>query len=216
LDNKINYRYINTFLSSLVKQNDLLLVEMREYAESKHIPVVVSETARLLETICAISKPGKILEIGTAIGYSSIIMAKALNSECVIDTIEMDADMVSTAAYYIKKAGFEGVIRIINGEALDVLQCLNRPYDLIFVDAAKGQYPQFLPHCLRLLNVNGILLSDDVLYGGLVAKHGRIEHKHRTIANRLREYLEELLATDNLVTSVVPIGDGIAISYRRV
>ena len=143
-------------------------------------------------------------------------MAKALNSECIIDTIEIDAEMASTAAFYIKKASLEGAIRIINGEALDVLQCLNKPYDLIFLDAAKGQYPQFLPHCLRLISVNGILLSDNVLYGGLVAKQGRIEHKHRTIANRLREYLEELFAMDNLVTSVVPIGDSIAISFRRV
>jgi predicted O-methyltransferase YrrM len=216
LDNRINYPYINAFLSGLITQNDPLLVEMREYAKNMHIPVVVSETARFLETICAISKPEKILEIGTAIGYSSIIMAKALNSECIIDTIEIDAEMASTAAFYIKKASLEGAIRIINGEALDVLQCLNKPYDLIFLDAAKGQYPQFLPHCLRLISVNGILLSDNVLYGGLVAKQGRIEHKHRTIANRLREYLEELFAMDNLVTSVVPIGDGIAISFRRV
>ncbi|HEY8499117.1 MAG TPA: O-methyltransferase [Clostridia bacterium] len=216
MDNKINYPYINAYLSGLIKQNDPLLAEMREYAESRHIPIVVSETARFIETICAIFKPGRILEIGTAIGYSSIIMAKALNSECVIDTIEIDADMASTAASYIKKAGLEGVIRIINGEALDVLQCLNKPYDLIFLDAAKGQYPQFLPHCLRLVDINGILLSDNVLYGGLVAKHGRIEHKHRTIAYRLKEYLEELFSMENFVTSVVPIGDGIAVSYRKV
>jgi predicted O-methyltransferase YrrM len=189
---------------------------MREYAESRHIPIVVPESARFLETICSISKPGKILEIGTAIGYSSIIIAKALNSECIIDTIEIDADMASKAAFYIKKAGLDGVIHIINGEALDVLQCLTKPYDLIFVDAAKGRYPQFLQHCIRLINVNGILLSDNVLYGGLVAKHGSIEHKHRTIANRLREYIEELFAMDNFITSVVPIGDGIAISYRKV
>jgi predicted O-methyltransferase YrrM len=216
LDSRINYRYINAFLSGLIKHNDPLLVEMREYAESRHIPIVVPESARFLETICSISKPGKILEIGTAIGYSSIIIAKVLNSECIIDTIEIDADMASKAAFYIKKAGLDGVIRIINGEALDVLQCLTKPYDLIFVDAAKGQYPQFLPHCIRLINVNGILLSDNVLYGGLVAKHGSIEHKHRTIANRLNKYLKELFAMDNFITSVVPIGDGIAISYRKV
>lgn len=138
MDSRINYRYINAFLSGLIKHNDPLLVEMREYAESRHIPIVVPESARFLETICSISKPGKILEIGTAIGYSSIIIAKALNSECIIDTIEIDADMASKAAFYIKKAGLDGVIHIINGEALDVLQCLTKPYDLIFVDAAKG------------------------------------------------------------------------------
>ncbi len=216
MDNRVDYRYINAFISELIKQKDPLLAEMKEYAESRHIPVVVPETARFIETICAISKPRRILEIGTAIGYSSIIIAKALNSECTIDTIEVDADMASTAVFYIKKAGLDKVIRIINGEALDVLQCLDKPYDLIFLDAAKGQYPLFLPHCVRLININGILLSDNVLYGGLVAKQGTVEHKHRTIANRLREYLEELFAMDNLITSVVPIGDGIAISYRKV
>ena len=216
MDSRINYRYINAFLSGLIKHNDPLLVEMREYAESRHIPIVVPESARFLETICSISKPGKILEIGTAIGNSSIIIAKALNSECIIVSIDIDADMASKAAFFIKKAGLDGVLHIINGEALDVLQCLIKPYDLIFVDAAKGRYPQFLPHCIRLINVNGILLSDNVLYGGLVAKHGSIEHKHRTIANRLREYIEELFAMDNFITSVVPIGDGIAISYRKV
>ncbi|NLG89752.1 MAG: O-methyltransferase [Clostridiaceae bacterium] len=189
---------------------------MKEYAESRHIPIVVPETARFIEMICAIAKPRRVLEIGTAIGFSSIIIAKALDSECIIDTVEVDADMASTAAFYIRKAGLDKVIRIINGEALDVLQCLDKPYDLIFLDAAKGQYPQFLPHCLRLINVNGILLSDNVLYGGLVAKHGTVEHKHRTIANRLREYLEELFSADNLITTVVPIGDGIAVSYRKV
>lgn len=216
MDNKINYPYINAFLSGLIKQNDPLLVEMREYAESRHIPIVVPESARFLETICAISKPRRILEIGTAIGYSSIIIAKALHSECIIDTIEIDSDMASTAAFYIKKAGFEEVIRIINGEALEVLQCLDKPYDLIFLDAAKGQYPQFLPYCLGLININGILLSDNVLYGGLVTRQGTVEHKHRTIAYRLKEYLEELLSMENFITSVVPIGDGIAISYRRM
>jgi len=216
LDNRVDYSYINAFISGLIKLNDPLLTEMKEYAESRHIPIVVPETARFIEMICAIAKPRRVLEIGTAIGFSSIIIAKALDSECIIDTVEVDADMASTAAFYIRKAGLDKVIRIINGEALDVLQCLDKPYDLIFLDAAKGQYPQFLPHCLRLINVNGILLSDNVLYGGLVAKHGTVEHKHRTIANRLREYLEELFSADNLITTVVPIGDGIAVSYRKV
>lgn len=216
MDNRVDYSYINAFISGLIKLNDPLLTEMKEYAESRHIPIVVPETARFIEMICAIAKPRRVLEIGTAIGFSSIIIAKALDSECIIDTVEVDADMASTAAFYIRKAGLDKVIRIINGEALDVLQCLDKPYDLIFLDAAKGQYPQFLPHCLRLINVNGILLSDNVLYGGLVAKHGTVEHKHRTIANRLREYLEELFSADNLITTVVPIGDGIAVSYRKV
>jgi len=216
LDNRVDYSYINAFISGLIKLNDPLLTEMKEYAESRHIPIVVPETARFIEMICAIAKPRRVLEIGTAIGFSSIIIAKALDSECIIDTVEVDADMASTAAFYIRKAGLDKVIRIINGEALDVLQCLDKPYDLIFLDAAKGQYPQFLPHCLRLINVNGILLSDNVLYGGLVAKHGTVEHKHRTIANRLREYLEELFSADSLITTVVPIGDGIAVSYRKV
>lgn len=216
MDNRVDYSYINAFISGLIKLNDPLLTEMKEYAESRHIPIVVPETARFIEMICAIAKPRRVLEIGTAIGFSSIIIAKALDSECIIDTVEVDADMASTAAFYIRKAGLDKVIRIINGEALDVLQCLDKPYDLIFLDAAKGQYPQFLPHCLRLINVNGILLSDNVLYGGLVAKHGTVEHKHRTIANRLREYLEELFSADSLITTVVPIGDGIAVSYRKV
>lgn len=118
MDSRINYRYINAFLSGLIKHNDPLLVEMREYAESRHIPIVVPESARFLETICSISKPGKILEIGTAIGYSSIIIAKALNSECIIDTIEIDADMASKAAFYIKRPALMGLYTLLTAKPL--------------------------------------------------------------------------------------------------
>ncbi len=215
MENEINYPFVHEFLSRMFCSRDPLLQEMETYAEKEQIPIIQRESARFLETICMITKPLRVLEVGTAIGYSSIILAGMQSEKGIIDTIEMSEDMVTKAIGYIQRAGLEKKIRILQGDAFEILQCLNTPYDLLFLDAAKGQYPDFLPQCLRLLKTGGVLLSDNVLYKGMVARPGYISHKHRTITVRLRDYLEKLNNSDKLVTSIIPVGDGMAVSYKK-
>lgn len=214
MENEITYPYIHSFLSEIMKSSDPLLTEMERYAKERFIPIIQPESARLLETLSVMKRPERILEVGTAIGYSSIILARTLSPAGVVDTIEIDEDIAKVAGEYIKRAGFEKVIRLIIGDASEVLQCLGGMYDLIFLDAAKGKYPEFFSHCFGLLNPGGLLITDNILYKGLVAKQGFIEHKHRTITVRLKEFINELLTNKELLTSIIPIGDGIAVSYK--
>lgn len=215
MDNEINYPPILDYLGKMIKQEDPLLLEMEEYARNHHIPIICRESSRLLLVLCTLSKPKKILEVGTAIGYSSIQLARMMGEAGILDTIEMDDDRADEADGYIKRAGLEKIIRVLRGDAAEILQCLEHPYDFIFLDAAKGQYNEFLPHCLRLLNPGGLLVSDNILYRGMVAKEGFIEHKHRTITVRLKAYIDALLADEQLYTSIIPIGDGMAVSIKR-
>ncbi|NLN66003.1 MAG: O-methyltransferase [Clostridiaceae bacterium] len=215
LENEINYPHIRDYLFDVTKHREPLLVEMEEYAINNHIPVIQRESSRLLRVLCTLARPRRILEVGTAIGYSAIILASEMGTQGVVDTIEIDEDRVQEANRYIERSGIKTTIRVIHGDAAEVLQCLTTPYDMIFLDAAKGQYMEFLPHCLRLLNPGGVLVSDNILYRGMVAKEGFIEHKHRTIATRLKAYIDALMSDDNLLTSIIPIGDGMAVSIKK-
>ena len=153
--------------------------------------------------------------MGTAIGYSAILLSQILEPEGKIDTIDRSEKMILLAKENIKRAGMVDRINIITGDALDVLQCLDKPYDLIFVDAAKGQYSEFLSECLRMLKPNGVLFSDNVLYKGMVANDELIVFRKKTIVKRMREYLETICNNDKLDTCIIPIGDGVAISYKK-
>ena len=143
---EIIYPHINKYLSNILQHSDPLLNEMEEYAAKNHVPIIQPESASLLNVLCNISKPKRILEIGTAIGYSSIILSKSMHNNGIVDTIEVDENMAQKAMTYIERAGFERKIRILQGDAAEVLLCLSTPYDFIFLDAAKGQYIEFLPH----------------------------------------------------------------------
>lgn len=215
MENEITYPHINRFLAGILKQSDLLLTEMEEHASKDHIPIIQPESAQFLKVLCTIAKPKRVLEIGTAIGYSAIILAQSMDKCGVIDTIEINEDMIEIAIGYIKRAGFEEKIRVLHGDAAEVLQCLNTPYDFIFLDAAKGQYLDLLPSCLRLLKTGGVFITDNVLYRGMVSKDGTVEHKHRTIAVKLKEYLHALCKNNELITSIVPIGDGISVCIKK-
>lgn len=215
MENEINYPHILDYLGKMIIQEDPLLREIEEYARNNHIPVIQRESGRLLEVLCTLLKPNKILEIGTAIGYSSILLARKMDETGILDTIELDENRADEADRYIRRAGLEKIIRVLRGDAAEVLQCLEHPYDFIFLDAAKGQYIEFLPHCLRLLNPGGMLVSDNILYRGMVAEEGFIEHKHRTITVRLKAYIDALLSDEQLLTSIIPIGDGMAVSIKK-
>jgi predicted O-methyltransferase YrrM len=215
LDNMICYDYINDYIRGTIRRNQGILKDLEEYAQANHVPIVQPEVARLLVVLGKLLQPERILEIGTAIGYSSILLSGTLRPGGRIDTIERYELMVETARSNIKKAGLEETISVINGDALEVLACLDKQYDMIFMDAAKGQYPEFLPECLRMLKVGGLLVSDNVLYKGMVANEELVVRRKKTIVKRMKDYLDIICNSDELDTSIIPIGDGVALSYRK-
>lgn len=210
----ICYDYINEYIRNTIKEDQGVLLELRKFAALNNIPVIQPETARLLLVLGLIIKPRKILEIGTAIGYSSILLARTLSPGGVVDTIESYDEMVEMARYNIKRAGYQDKINSIAGDAAEVLRCLDKKYDLILLDAAKGQYLELLPDCIRLLSIRGVLISDNVLYKGMVANDRLIIRRKKTIVKRLREYLKCICNKSDVETCILPVGDGVAVTVK--
>lgn len=211
----ISFDYINEYIRGTLRKQEGLLAELETYAAENNVPVVQPEVAALLTVLGRLVKPSRILEIGTAIGYSSILLAGVLGDGGRLDTIERSDLMIEKASANIKKAGLEKIISIIPGDASEVLRCLDKQYDLIFLDAAKGQYPDFLPECLRMLVKGGLLVSDNVLYKGMVANDELVVRRKKTIVTRMRQYLKSICENGELDTSILPVGDGVALSYKR-
>ena len=211
----INYDYINEYVRNTIRKNDGILKELEEFAEKNHVPIIQPEVARLMQVLGRIIRPKNILEVGTAIGYSAILLSEILEPDGKIDTIDRYELMIERAKENIKRAGLSDVINVITGDALDVLKCLDKKYDLIFLDAAKGQYMEFLPECMRMLKPKGVLLSDNVLYKGMVANDELVVRRKKTIVRRMRDYLDAICNCDELDTSLIPVGDGFAISYKK-
>ncbi|MGE5613656.1 MAG: O-methyltransferase [Bacillota bacterium] len=191
-----------------------LLGELEQTARKRHVPIITRETACLLVVLGRLAKPLRILEIGTAIGYSTILLSRILAPGGRIDTIERDEGMLLEARENIRRAGLESVVGIIAGDAADVLKCLDKQYDMVFLDAAKGQYPELLPDCLRLLKKGGLLVADNVLFKGMVAGNETAARKKRTIVNRMRVFLDALRNTPELETCILPVSDGVALAYK--
>ena len=210
----VNQDFINDYIRSTLKPSTGLLKELEQYAKEQHVPIIAPEVAQLLIVLGRLVKPVRILEVGTAIGYSSILLAEVLAQNGRIDTIERQEEMILKARENIKKAGLENTISIIAGDAEEVLKCLDKEYDMIFLDAAKGQYPEFLPECLRMLKTGGLLVADNVLYKGMVASDELVVRRKKTIVSRMRTFLDSLCEEPTLDTSILPVGDGVAISYK--
>jgi predicted O-methyltransferase YrrM len=211
----VTYDYIEQYIRGLITEESDILGNMENYAKENFVPIVQKETAKFLEFIVTVKKPLKILELGTAIGYSSILMSMYSAKTTRITTIERDDKMIEIARSNISKYGFVDRIQVLPGECLDVLKSLNGKYDMIFMDAGKGHYNHFLPECLRLLQEGGIIVADNVLFRGMVPNNELLERRKITIVKRMRKYLE--LVSDNklYITSVIPMGDGIAVTTRR-
>lgn len=211
----ITYDYMVDYLRGLIQDNIPVIKELEAYAADNNIPIVQKETGRFLEVITAIQKPSRILELGTAIGYSSILMSESLNNQVDILTIERDPKMITLAKDNIRKYGYNN-IKILEGEALEILEGLEGTFDMIFLDGGQGHYNHYLPHCLRLLDKDGVIVADNVLFRGMVASDELIKRRKITIVKRMRKYLDEVNANPALITSVIPMGDGIAITRRRI
>lgn len=206
--------FVSDYIRNLEKSTEPILVEMEQYAFKNKVPIIEVEVARFLEMLVKLKKPKRILEIGTAIGYSSIIMNKAYK-ECKITTIEIDEKNFLKAKEFINKSGLSKNIDVIFADANDALDFIKQDYDMIFMDAAKGQYINFFEKSVERLNKGGILVSDNILFRGLVAKEKNNVRRKNTIVNRLKKFLFMITNSESFFTTIVPIDDGMAICYKK-
>lgn len=211
----VNDRIVS-YIHSLEKENSRILRELEEYAAKENVPIIRKEVESFLRVLLLANKPKKILELGTAIGYSAILMSECIDEDGKIITIENYEKRIPIAKENIKKAEKENKIFLMEGDALEILPDLSEKFDFIFMDAAKAQYINFLPHTERLLKKGGLLLADNVLQEGeIIESRYAVGRRDRTIHSRMREFLYEIKHSENWETSIVPIGDGMTLSIRR-
>ena len=187
------------------------LKKIKEKALENHVPIIMDDTLEYIYKLYENKPISSILEIGTAVGYSAICFTEILKEDGFIDTLERDEARIIEAKENIKKAEVEDKINIFEGDAVEILPTLNKKYDMVFIDAAKGKYPFFLKEALRMLNDDGIILADNILYKGYVMSDYN-KHKQRTAVRNLREYIKEVTENPNLETEILEIGDGLAVS----
>lgn len=194
--------------------NQQELEKIKKKALEDHIPIIMDDTLEVMAKYLKTKKPEKILEIGTAVGYSAICFTNFLAENGRIDTIEREAERVKEAKENIQKVGVADKIKIYEGDAVEILPTLNEKYDAVFIDAAKGKYPFFLREALRMIQPKGIIFADNILYKGYVLSDYN-KHKQRTAVRNLREYLKEVSENPNLDTEILEVGDGLAISQIK-
>lgn len=205
-----------TYINSLDTGNTKILDQIEKEALNDGVPIIRKEMQSFLKLLLAIKKPERILEVGTAVGFSAILMAEYDPVECQLTTIENYEKRIPIARENFARAGKEDRITLLEGDAAEVLKELREPYDFIFMDAAKGQYIHFMPEVLRLLKKDGILVSDNVLQDGdIIESRFAVTRRNRTIHKRMRDYLYELTHNEELVTSLLPVGDGITVSVKK-
>ena len=195
-----------TFIHSLETENSEILETIEKEALDTYVPIIRKEMQSFLKVLLQIKKPMRILEVGTAVGFSALLMSEYVSEDCKITTI---------ARENFKRAGKEEQITLLEGDALEILKSLDETYDFIFMDAAKGQYIYYMPEVVRLLEHGGVLVSDNVLQeGDIIESRFAVERRNRTIHSRMREYLYELKHHKLLETSIIPLGDGVALSTK--
>ena len=211
----VNERIVD-YINSLDKGNSPVCNAIEKEALADGVPIIRKEMGNLLKVLLLLKQPQKILEVGTAVGYTSILMSENMPENCRITTIENYEKRIPVAKNNFKRAGKEEVITLLEGDAMDILKELDGTYDFIFMDAAKGQYINFLPELLRLMPAGGLLISDNVLQeGDIVESRYGVTRRNRTIHTRMREYIYTLTHAEQLETSIVPIGDGITLSVKK-
>lgn len=207
---------IVTFINSMETENSEILEAIEREALDTNVPIIRKEMQSFLKVLLSVQKPMRVLEVGTAVGFSALLMSEYLPDGGTITTIENYEKRITVARRNFERAGKESMITLLEGDAQDVLKILYGGYDFIFMDAAKGQYIHFLPDVLRLLKSGGLLVSDNVMQDGTImeSRFG-VERRNRTIHARMREYLYELKHHEELITSIIPLGDGVALSVKR-
>ena len=190
------------------------LEKIKQKALDEHIPIIMDDTLEVVDKILKEVKPKRILEIGTAVGYSAICFSEYLSEDGEIDTIERDEERIIEAKSNIEKVGVSNKINIYSGDAVEILPTLNNKYDVVFIDAAKGKYPFFLKEALRMLDTHGVILADNILYKGYVMSDYN-KHKQRTAVRNLREYIKEVTENPDIETEILEVGDGLAVSRLK-
>ena len=207
---------IISYINSLSTEDTPFLTELEKWALKERVPIIRKETQSFLKMLLAMKQPEHILEIGTAVGFSSLMMSEWVSENCTITTIENYEKRIPIARDNFVRAGKDHQITLLEGDAMEVLKGLTGPYDFVFLDAAKAQYIYYLPELLRIMPEGAVLVSDNVLQdGNIVESRFAVERRDRTIHARMREYLYELTHRDDLVTSVLPLGDGVTVSVRK-
>ena len=211
IDDSINHEYIIRYLRDNFKEPTPLLASMRRFADENDIPIAEPETAALLRFLCGVKRPARILEIGTAIAYSSILMADSCGAEIV--TLERNEEMYSLAGKFIGQAGFEDRIKIVFGDAADTIGSVEGDFDIVFIDASKGHYEDFFNKAS--LSENGIFICDNVLYKGMTATDELLLKRKTTIVKRLRKFISDICGNKEYYSALLPIGDGVLLAYRN-
>ena len=212
---KVVYEYVEEHIRSLIPKNDELLSSMREYANINHIPIVEEETEKFIKFVIEIKRPKKVLELGTAIGYSAISFTENSTVEN-FKTVEIREDMVKIARENIKNKNLEDKIEIINMDAYEFLLSMqDEKFDMIFIDAAKGQYEKYFNLAVNHLNKSGIIICDNVLFRGMISNQDLVVRRKITIVKRLRKFLKYISESDIYTSSIVPIGDGVILIKRK-
>ena len=205
-----------TYIRSLERPENPVIEAIEQEALDSFVPIIRKETQSFLKVMMLMNRPARVLEVGTAVGFSAILMSEYLPEGSHITTIENYEKRIPIARNNFKRAGKEEQITLIEGDALEVMKTLEGPYDFIFMDAAKGQYIHYMPEAGRLLSDGGILMSDNVLQDGdIIESRFAVERRNRTIHSRMRDYLYELKHSDVLETSIIPLGDGVALSIKK-
>lgn len=205
-----------TYIHSLEGSESDIIETIEQEALDTFVPIIRKETQSFLKVLLMMKKPLRVLEVGTAVGFSAILMSEYMPKEGHITTIENYEKRIPIARENFKRAGKEDKITLIQGDALEVMKELEGPFDFIFMDAAKGQYIHYLPEALRLLEIGGVLMSDNVLQDGdIIESRFAVERRNRTIHSRMREYLYELKHHEQLKTTILPLGDGVALSIKK-
>ncbi|MDO4925395.1 MAG: O-methyltransferase [Turicibacter sp.] len=214
MSNIVNHE-VENYIRETLKDKEGLLKELEEYAAEYNVPIVHKEVSDLLKVILKVQKPKEILEVGCAIGYSSILFSTATDGKAKIITVERSEKMIERAKENFKKSGFEENITLLEGDAEELLKNVDGTFDMIFLDAAKGQYKLFYDLVIDKLKVGGLLISDNILYKGMIADDNLVMRRKKTIVKRMRNYLDYICNCDYLSTSLIPIGDGVALSYKE-
>ncbi|MGV8905318.1 MAG: O-methyltransferase [Acetobacterium sp.] len=213
--NEIVQDYIEDYIRSLIPEGEPLLKAFRERAIADGIPIIHPEVQNYIEILIKSRNIKSILEIGTAVGYSASVFVDAMGSQGKIDTIERSLKMVSQADENIGKLGFSDQVNLILGDAQEKVENLNKTYDLIFLDGGKAHYIHLLEACLNCLKPGGVLVSDNVLFKGMIASNALVVRRKITIVKRMRKYLEAISNHPQLLTTVLPLGDGLAVSWMK-
>ena len=207
---------MRTYINSLDMGNTPFLEELEQYAIRERVPIIRREMQSFIKTFLAMNQPGRILEVGTAIGFSTLLMCEYGREDLQIVTIENYDKRIPIARENFRRAGREDQITLLEGDAGELLKTLEGPFDMIFMDAAKGQYIHWLPDIRRLMAKGSVLISDNVLQeGDIIESHYLVERRNRTIYQRMREYLYELKHHPQLMTSIIPLGDGVSLSVKE-